>query len=42
MKERKILYKKGLPDHVAILSHQAANRVWKVQKSIFNGFWHFF
>ena len=41
MKERKILYKKGLCDHVAILSHQAANRVWKFQKSIFVGFLHF-
>ena len=41
MKELKILYKKGLSDHVAILSHQAANRVWKFQKSIFVGFLHF-
>ena len=42
MKELKILYKKGLCDHVAILSHQAANRVWKFQKSIFVGFFAFF
>ena len=41
MKELKIFYKKGLRDHVAISSHQAANRVWKFQKSIFVGFLHF-
>ena len=41
LKENKIFYKKGLRDHIAILSHWAANRVWKVEKSIFDGFWHF-
>ena len=41
MKERKILYKKGLCELFTILSHSVANRVWKVQKSIFYGFWHF-
>ena len=40
-KERKILYKKGLYTFFTILSHSVANRVWKVQKSIFDGFWHF-
>ena len=40
-KERKILYKKGLYASFTILSHSVANRVWKVQKSIFYGFWHF-
>ena len=41
MKELKILYKKGLGDHIAILNHWATNHVWKVKKSIFVGFLHY-
>ena len=41
MKERKILYKKGIHEPFTILSQSAANRIWKGQKPFLEGFLHF-
>ena len=41
MKERKILYKKGIRESFTIFSHSAANRIWKGEKPFLDGFLHF-
>ena len=41
MKERKILYKKGIHESFTIFSHSAANRIWKINKPFLDCFLHF-